>query len=257
MFRRKRYDTPMFRSILFGVLLLSAIGCQFNRSFAPISPGHIFSNEQSRLGIVALEQGHLAEAEKRLEEAVKWNKNDINHRQRYADILWEQGKYQEALQQLSEAVKRGGQDNASLHISIAEKHLAMREFAIAERHANTAVRLAPQDHRSWALRGRTKQIIAMHRAGFTEHSSAMLNEARMDYLRAVSLAPNDAELLKRLAEVQMACGQAEQALATWLTVQNFYPQGGEPLEVLLGKTRTLAMLNRHEEAEAIRMARGR
>jgi len=251
----------MFRFFALSMLLVLAMGCQLNRSLAPISPSHYFGSEQSRQGIVALEQGNLTEAEKRLEDAVKWNKNDINHRRYYAEVLWQQGKYQESLEQLEEAVKRGGQNNASLHISLAEKYLTIQEFTnnpqiveIAHRHADDAVRLASQDARSWALRGRAKRLQATHQAGSAEHTSAtqillMLHEACADYLRAVSLAPHDTGLLIELAALQMSCGQPEQAWATWLTIQSFYPQGSEPYEVLIGKTETLTALRRFDEAE--------
>jgi len=236
---------------LFCPLLFSAVGCQLSRSVATLSPRQIFdSGEHSRKGIAALEQGKLSEAEKRLEHAVKLSKNDLNHRRHYAEVLWQQGKHQEALQQLEEAIKRGGQNNASLHISLAEKYLAMREFDIAYRHADDAVRLDSQDYRSWALRGKTKRSQAAHQAGYAEHTADMLHQAREDYLRAVSLAPHDRELLAELAAIQMNCGQLEQALATWLSVQNLYPQKGEPPEVLIGKTETLMALQRFEEAEA-------
>jgi uncharacterized protein HemY len=91
---------------------------------------------------------------------------------------------------------------------------------------------------------------AVHQAGYAEHATAMFHQAREDYLRAVSLLPNDRELLVELATVQMSCGQPEQALATWLTVQSLYPQGGEPVEVLIGKTETLMELRRFDEAQA-------
>ena len=256
-FCRKRYDSPMLRLCafsLFGLLLLSAVGCQLHRlngSFATLSPRQIFdSGEQSGQGIAALEQGKLSEAEKLLAHAVKLSKNDINHRRHYAEVLWQQGKHQEALHQLDEAIKRGGQNNASLHISLAEKYLAIREYNTAYHHADKAVHLDSQDYRSWALRGRTKRSQAAHQAGYAEHTTAMLHQAREDYLRAVSLAPNDRELLAELATVQMNCGQQEQALATWLSVQNLYPQKGEPPEVLIGKTETLMALQRFDEAEA-------
>jgi len=239
----------MFRFVFLCVLLVAAVGCQLNRSFAPISPSQIFGSEQGRKGIAALEQGNLIEAEKRLEDAVKFNKNDINHRRHYAEVLWQQEKYQEALQQLDEAIKRGGQNNASLHISLAEKYLTIREYTTAYHHADAAVRLDSQDHRSWALRGKARRLQAIHLAKHTEHTAAMFHQAREDYLRAVSLFPNHRELLAELAVVQMDCGQPEQALATWLTLQNLYPQGGEPDDVLLGKTETLMILRRFDEAE--------
>ena len=237
---------------LFGLLLLLAVGCQLHRmngSFATLSPRLVFdSGEYSRLGIAAMEQDKLTEAEKQLEHAVKLSKNDINHRRHYAEALWRQGKHQEALQQLEEAIKRGGQNNASLHISLAEKYLAIQEYDTAYRHADEAVRLDSQDYRSWALRGKTKCWQTAHQAGYDKHT--MLQQAREDYLRAVSLAPNERELLTELATIQMSLGQPEQALATWLNVQSLYSQKGEPPEVLIGKTETLMALQRFEEAEA-------
>jgi tetratricopeptide (TPR) repeat protein len=245
----------MFRLFFLGMLSVLSVGCQLNRSFAPISPSQYIGSERSRQGIAALERGNLAEAEKRLEDAVRLNKNDINHRRHYAEVLWQQGKYQEALQQLDEALKRGGQNNASLHISLAEKHLEIREhmtdsLAKAQHHADEATRLDSQDYRSWMLRGRAKRLQASQQAGYIEHTMAMLHQAREDYLRAVSLSPNNRELLAELATVQMSCGQPEQALATWLTLQRLYPQGGEPHEVLMGKTETLTVLRRFDEAES-------
>ena len=235
---------------LFGIQLVSATGCLLHRSFVPISPSQYLGSEQSRLGIAALEQGKLTEAERRLEHAVKLNKNDINHRFHYAEVLWQQGKHQESLGQLDEAVKRGGHNNVSLHVSLAEKYLAIREYTAAYRYADEAVRLDSQNYQSWALRGRAKRLQAIHQAGYAEHTATMLHQVREDYLRAVSLAPNNRELLTELASVQTACGQPEQALATWLTVQSLYSQGSEPAEVLIGKTETLTMLMRFDEAEA-------
>jgi len=240
----------MLRVFPLCVFLVLAVGCQLNRSFAPISPGQIYSSNQGRQGIAALEQGNLAEAEKRLEDAVRYNRNDINHRRHYAEVLWQLGKHQEALHQLDEALKRGGQNNTSLHISLAEKYLEIREFTTAHRHADEAVRLDSQDYRGWALRGRAKRLQANRQAGYVEHTMAMLHQSREDYLRAVSLSPNNRELLAELATLQMSCGQPEQALATWLTLQSLYPQGGEPDEVLIGKTETLTVLRRFDEAES-------
>jgi len=239
----------MRRFFFLCMLLVLAVGCQWNRSFAPVTPSQLLSSERSRRGIAALESGNLAEAEKQLEDAVKLNKNDVDYRRHYAEVLWQQAKYQEALQQLDEAVKRGGQNNVSLHLSLAEKNLVIRDYKTAHRHADEAVRLNSQNFNSWALRGRAKRLQATQQAGYTEHAMAMLHQSREDYLRAISLAPNDRGLLAELAEVQMCCGQPEQALATWLTVQSLYPQGQEPNEVLIGKTETLMMLRRFDEVE--------
>jgi len=123
-------------------------------------------------------------------------------------------------------------------------------LAKAHRHADEAVRLDAQDYRSWALRGRAKRLQASQQAGHVGHAMAMLHQAREDYFRAVSLSPNNRELLAELATIQMSCGQPEQALATWQTLQSLYPQGGEPNEVLIGKTETLTVLRRFDEVES-------
>ena len=239
----------MLRCFSLLVMLVLPAGCQLSRSFAPISPSQIYSSNQGQQGIAALEQGKLSEAEKQLENAVRYDKNDINHRRYYAEVLWQQGKHQEALHQLDEAIKRGGQNNASLHISLAEKNLALLEYTTAYQHADEAVRLDPHDYQSWALRGRAKRLQACQQAGYVEHTMAMLHQSREDYLRAVSLAPNNRQLLAELATVQMGCRQPEQALATWLTLRSLYPQGEEPNEVLIGMTETLMVLQRFEESE--------
>jgi len=240
----------MFRCFLLCTVLISAVGCQLSQSLAPISPSQYHSSVRSQQGIAALEQGKLNEAEKLLGDAVRYNKNDINYRRHYAEVLWEQGKYQEALQQLDEALQRGGQNNVSLYLSLAEKFLARQEYTAAHRYADEAVRLDSQDYRSWALRGRAKRLQASQQAGYVENTLAMLHQAREDYFRAVSLSPNNRELLAELATVQMGCGQPEQALATWQTLQNLYPPGSEPNEVLIGKTETLTILRRFDEAES-------
>jgi len=231
-------------------MLVPVVGCQLSRSLTPISPSQYHSSVRSQQGIAAFEQGKLTEAEKLLGDAVRYNKNDINYRRHYAEVLWEQGKYQEALQQLDEALQRGGQNNVSLHISLAEKYLEIREYTKAQDHAEEAVRLDSQDYRSWALRGRAKRLQATQQAGYVEHTTAMLHQTREDYFRAVSLSPNNRELLAELATIQMSCVQPEQALATWQTLQSLYPPGSEPNEVLIGKTETLTILQRFDEAEA-------
>lgn len=234
------------RWLLFLPLLILASGCQLNRSLVPLS---LLGSEWGRQGIAAIEQGDLPKAEKLLDHAVRISKNDTNHRIHYAEVLWRQKKYQESLQQLNEAVKRGGHHNAALHISLAQKYLEIQRFDAACRHADEAVRLNEHDDHCWALHGKVKRYQAAYEEN-PERKAELFDQAREDLLRAVSLAPDDKELLPELATVQMNCGQPEQALATWIAAQNRYPHGGEPDEVLIGKTETLTLLHRFDEARA-------
>jgi tetratricopeptide (TPR) repeat protein len=240
----------LVRLIWFFFLITFLSGCHWGGALKPITPSQILSSERSRLGIAALERGDLAEAEKRLEEAVKLNKKDIDHRRHYADALWQRGKYNDALRQLDEAVKRGGISDASLHVSLAEKHLMLNRLSTAYHHADAAVRLAPQEYKGWALRGKAGWFLVTGQqfSDSPEKMQEYMVQARNDYYRALSFSPNDRELLPELAAVQMICRQPEHALATWQHLQDLFPKGGEPADLLRGKAEALIALRRFEEA---------
>jgi tetratricopeptide (TPR) repeat protein len=241
---------------LLWVFFLLAIlnGCHWGGTLKPITPSQILSGERSRLGIAAMERGDLAEAEKRLEEAVKLSKKDIAHRRHYADALWQCGKYEDALRQLNEAIKLGGTDDVSLHISLAEKHLILNRPSIAFQHANIAIRLAPHEYKGWALRGKAGWFLATGQQTeqqldeLPEKVQQYMVQARNDYYRALSFSPNNRDLLPELAAVQMICRQPEHALATWQNLQDLFPKGAEPADLLRGKAEALIALQRFDEA---------
>ncbi|MDR1271007.1 MAG: tetratricopeptide repeat protein [Planctomycetaceae bacterium] len=232
------------------LLLIFLSGCHWGKALKPITPSQILSSERSRLGIAAMERGDLAEAEKRLEEAVKLNKKDIDHRRHYADALWQRGKYDDALRQLDEAVKRGGISDTSLHISLAEKHLMLNRLSTAYHHADAAIRLAPQEYKGWALRGKAGWFLVTEQqfSDSPEKVQEYMVQARNDYYRALSFSPNDRDLLPELAAIQMICRQPEHALATWQHLQDLFPKGSEPADLLRGKAEALIALRRFEEA---------
>ncbi|MDR3196795.1 MAG: tetratricopeptide repeat protein [Planctomycetaceae bacterium] len=231
-------------------MLLFLSGCHWGKALKPITPTQILSSERSRLGIAAMERGDLAEAEKRLEEAVKLNKKDVDHRRHYAEALWQRGKYQDALQQLDEAVKRGGVNDTSLHLSLAEKHLMLNHLPTAYRHADAAVRLAPKEYKGWALRGKAGWLLAADQesADSPEKIQQYLAQAKNDYYRALSFSPNNRELLPELAAIQMICRQPEHSLATWQHLQDLFPKDSEPADLLRGKAEVLIALQRFDEA---------
>jgi tetratricopeptide (TPR) repeat protein len=240
----------LIRFLLLFLLLIFLNGCHWGGALKPITPSQILSGERSRLGIAAMERGDLAEAEKRLEEAVKLNKKDIAHRRHYADALWQRGKYEDALEQLNEAIKRGGTEDTSLHISLAEKHLLLNRPSTAYQHANAAIRLAPQEYKGWALRGKAGWFLATGQQSddSAENIQQRMVQARNDYYRALSFSPNNRDLLPELAAVQMICRQPEHALATWQNLQDLFPKGTEPADLLRGKAEALIALQRFDEA---------
>ena len=213
----------------------------------PLTPSQLLSSERSQVGMAALEREDYEEAEKRLSEAVRLNKKDITHRRNYAEALWRREKYKEALQQLDEAVKRGGADDASLHISLAEKHLFLKQTAIAFEHADHAVKLNPNEYKSWALRARAGSHLALENPSGPQRQDFLV-QAKSDYYRALSLSPENRDILPELASAQMHCGQSEHALATWLKLQDTFQPGAEPVELLQGKAESLIVLRRFDEA---------
>lgn len=240
----------LIRLFLVFFLLTFLSACHWGGALKPITPSQILSNERSRLGIAAMERGDITEAEKRLEEAVKLNKKDVDHRRHYADALWQRGKYEDALRQLDEAAKRGGINDVSLHISLAEKHLMLNHLSTAYHHADVAVRLAPQEYQGWALRGKTGWLWATEQqfSDSPENVQQYLAQAKNDYYRALSFSPNNRDLLPELAAVQMICRQPEHALATWQHLQDLFPKGSEPADLLRGKAEALIALQRFDEA---------
>ncbi|MDR0520992.1 MAG: tetratricopeptide repeat protein [Planctomycetaceae bacterium] len=245
--------SSLFFSIPFGTGLVFMTGCQWGRVSVPLSPSRILSSERSRQGLVALEKGDVDEAEKRLSDAVRLDKNNPDHRRFYAEVLWKQGKQEAALRQLNELVSISGKEDAVLHLLLAEKYHEIHDQQTAFRHADTAVRLDAANARSWALRAKTRRLLteaawSAPQENSPEHTAEMFRQSRDDILRAITLDPGNKDLLPELALIQMRCGQFEQALAAWLDAQDKYPAGKEPVFILAGKSETLAALYRYDDA---------
>jgi len=244
---------PLLRFLLiFGLAVLS--GCSLGKPFRPITSSQIISGEWSRAGNAAMEKGNWEEAEKKFEEAVKRNKKDAELRRHYAEALWVRGKHRESLEQLNEAAKQNGGTDGSLDISFADKLLLMGDLQAAYWHADQAVRRNPKEFKAWALRAKATWCLAEQQVGqvSTEETTKALDQARNDYYRSLSLSPNNRSVLPELAMLQMRRNEPEYALATWQNLQELYPPGGEPTDVLQGKAEAyLAMYRLSDAAECL------
>ena len=240
---------PWFRFLLIlGLAVLS--GCSLGKPFRPMTSSQIVSGERSRAGNAAMEKGNWEEAEKKFEEAVKLNKKDAELRRHYAEALWVRGKHRESLEQLNEAAKQSGGADGSLDISFAEKFLSMGDLRLAYRHADQAVRCNPKEFKAWALRAKATWCLAEQQIGqvSTEETTKAFDQARNDYYRALSLSPNNRSVLPELAMLQMRRNEPEYALATWHNLQELYPPGCEPTDVLQGKAEAYLAMNRLPDA---------
>ena len=239
--------------LLSGLVLMSALGCQFAKPFRTITPSQYLSGEHSREANAAKEGGQLDEAERRFEYAIRYSKKDPELRRQYAEVLWEQGKTEQALKELAVAEHYGGTKNVLLQLSYAEKLIASNNPMSAFRRADNAVRLDPQQSRAWALRGHARWQIAVERLSRNEMSGTdkWFEQAQTDYYTALGLFPDDKEkrvMLKELAQLQMFYGGPEHALATWQHLEEMYSQGNEPTELFTGKAEAYLALKRVDDA---------
>ncbi|MDR1142232.1 MAG: hypothetical protein LBL62_11100, partial [Planctomycetaceae bacterium] len=231
----KLVDRNLILLLLLSILL---VGCKLPQTFNPLTASRLRSVELEHLGNTALERGDNQAAEKHLSDALRLNRRDVELRCSYAESLWQQGKQNEAIAQLQYAQKHGGQNSVTLNISLAEKLLVLDDIDGAYNHADEAVRLAPQDARGWALRGKAtltqvqkqlntrsntspKNELANSEYQNQQHSNPITNnireqitQSRNDYYRAISIEPQNRNILADLAKVQLLAGQPEHSLVT-------------------------------------------
>ncbi|MDR1478440.1 MAG: tetratricopeptide repeat protein [Planctomycetaceae bacterium] len=261
--------------ILLSLFLLNlAAGCKLPQSFNPLTTSRLRSVELEHLGNTALERGDNQTAEKYLSEALRLNRRDVELRRSYAESLWQQDKKNEAIAQLQYTQKHGGQNNVALNISLAEKLLVSDDIDGAYAQADEAVRLAPQDARGWALRGKATLIkvqkeldaqsknpsptieLANHeRPNQPPHTnpppnkiSEQIIKSRNDYYRAISIDPQNRNILADLAKIQLLAGQPEHSLVTLQNLQDQYPPDSLPPELLYHKAQAYTALGKHEDA---------
>lgn len=218
-------------------LLLSGGGCNLSSQFRPLTGDVVRGREYCRRGVAEMEQENWEAAEEQLRMAVKLNEEDSQTRQHYSEVLWQRGKHQESLVQLVEAARLSEGGDAALHVSLAEKLLQMRDPQRALKSTEHAIDLEPDHPKAWALRAECRGRLGQ------------LDQALPDYYRALALDPENRLVHRHLADLQMALGRPNRALATWQGLERLYSPGNEPVEVLVGKGIAYMALARHVDAE--------
>lgn len=226
-----------FLAVTIPVFLVVSIGCHivpFRNHVGKESQALILNRE----GIAAFERDQWDEASTKFTQAIKNDENDLNSRRYYAEILWLEGNRNEALRFLTDAATRDGSDEEKIEIyeSLSEKFLTIDQPQAALNYADKVIDLAPKRHEGWELRGTVHR-----RIGKSEEASA-------DYHKALHLAPNDQELLRRLATFESEIGDDQRALAVWEELGRFYPDHSEPVDVLCGKALACRKMGRKREA---------
>jgi tetratricopeptide (TPR) repeat protein len=189
----------------------------------------------SQQGLAELDRGHQQKAETLLAKAVQVCPIDAEARRRYAESLWQRGARPEAIAQMEEAGRLAA-DDATLWARLAEMYLASDQAEKAWHAADQALDLDPKLSQPWAVRGGV-----MRAAGHPR-------EALSDYLRALSYAPNDREILAQVAQSYRQLNQPDRALQTLQTLAETYTSGEEPWQVDFEMGLAYLALGRSDEA---------
>jgi tetratricopeptide (TPR) repeat protein len=210
-------------------------GCKFAGREGPVSRSLLTCLQFSQRGIMAMDRKDWNAAEANLSKAVEACPVDPEARRYYSEALWQRGNQQQAIAQLNEAV-RLSEDDPTLLIRLAERHLAIGQVDQARQEVEKAVDLDPKSAVAWALRGRFLQ-----QAGDTKQALA-------DYHRSLSYQPDQREVLLEIAELYRQLGQPQRALANLQSLLDSYPAGEEPQNVLYLEGLSYAALERWEDA---------
>jgi len=216
-------------------LVAAATGCRLPGREGPVSRGLVRSRQFSQQGVAAIERGRWDQAEPLLAQAVEQCAFDPDARRHYAEVLWHGGQGEEAVLQLEEAI-RLSPDDASLHVLLAEKQLAMGSAELARQTANYAIDLEPTLAGAWAVRGRVLR------------ASGRPRQALADSHRALGLAPGERAIQLEIAELHHELNQPQRALAALQSLADTYPSGEEPRQVLYLQGLAYSALGRWDDA---------
>jgi tetratricopeptide (TPR) repeat protein len=226
-----------YNSLLTMLFVLPSLlaGCRLPGRDGPVPASLASCRQYSQQGVAALERGQSEKAAELLAKAVKACPADPEARRNYAEALWQRGARAEAIAQLEQAA-RVANDDASLHVRLAEMHLAMSRLDAARKSAEQAVERNPRSAAAWAARGQV-----LRAAGDPQQALA-------DCHRALRYAPDDRRILLEVAELQRQLNQPERALQTLQCVADTYAPGEESQQVLHLTGMAYMALGRYDDA---------
>lgn len=222
------------RNVLLLVLLLLG-GCKLPGSDGPVSQQLLTSRHYSQQGLAAMERTDLDRAEDLLARAVRACPTDVEARRHYAEALWQRGHRREAIAQLDEA-SRLVPDDPAIYVRVAEMRLAMDQVAAARQAAEQGLDLDPKLAQSWAVHGRVMCAVGEQR------------QALADYHRALGYAPNDRQILLDVAELYRTLNEPQRAILTLQKLNDTYPPGEEPPQVLYLLGMAYSATGRYDDA---------
>ncbi len=189
-----------------------------------------------------MENGHWAQAEELLREAVRTNPDDPVARGRLARALLQRNERQAAITQI-EAARQLAPHDAELGLQAAELYLQVGDYENARRATEQIIDREPRSAYAWIRRGQAWQ---------------MANDpkrALADYQRGLQYAPNDRFALQQISVLYRTLHQPQRSLSSLQALAATYPPREEPPELFYGQGLAYQELGRHEDAaERLRLA---
>ena len=201
------------------VVVVAGSGCRLIPRSGPVPQEVADARRLCNEGLSAADRKDLLRAEGLLEQAVKNCPTDVDARRHYADVLWQRGERVAAVTQIAEALRLSPGD-VGLCIDGGRMYMELGLLDDADRLSREAVRVAPRSEKAWRLHGQ----VALAR-GRPE-------EALADFHRALSITPDDRDLILDTAEVYRRLGRPQRALATLAILGETYPPNQTPSQVL-------------------------
>lgn len=210
-------------------------GCRLPGREGPVPQALLTSRHYAQQGVSAMERSEWGPAEKMLAKAVEACPADAEARRNYAEALWHRGAKRDAVVQL-ELAARAAQDDAGLHVRLAQMRLELGQIGAAHAEVEQALQLEPKSADAWATRGNVMQ------------ASGNARQALADYHRALGIATEDRKLLLQIAELHRSLGEPQRSLVALQSLADTYPTGEEPQQVLYLTGLAYSALDRNDDA---------
>ncbi len=224
-------------------LTLGLAGCATLKR-NPVPQNVIDARQYSLDGLDAMQRQQWGKAEGLFLEAIKECPVDERAHQQYAEALWHRDACAKAIAHLERSVELSGGDPIR-RVRLGEMYLAKGQIEPAWEQVEAAIESQRKLASAWALRG---DIL---------RKQGRLEEAVVDYHRALSLQPQYPHVQMAAAGVYRELNRPRRALATLEVLATQYPPSEVPRDVLVQQGLALKAMDRFDDAVTMLTAASR
>lgn len=154
-------------------------------------------------------------------QAIESRPGDPILREHLASNYLKQGKTSEAVDQLMQASRMSGNDNAAILVRIGQIYLENGQWILAEQFAKQALSTDRQLADAWVLQADV------------DFAKGNLNDALLNFQRALSLQPEMPDVQIKVAEIHRLSGRNLRAFSTIEQMLSKLPTDQQPEQALL------------------------